>query len=105
MAKIACIMSDEKHAAGRGGMGAVMGSKMLKAIIAQGRGMIQPNDPKKLHDVIEDFKKKFDANPVCGLLKAHGTNVLTKGVNAGSILPTHNYQTGHFPDELAEPVN
>ena len=47
MAMLACIMNDKDRAAGRTGLGAVMGSKNLKAIAVHGTGSVTPADTKK----------------------------------------------------------
>ncbi len=65
MSRIACIMSDQFRAAGRGGLGAVMGSKNLKAIAARGSGKVGVANPEKFQEVCRDHQEKNTGR--CGL--------------------------------------
>src|SRR5512145_790372 len=60
----ACIINEKTRAAGRGGVGAVMGSKNLKAIAARGDLPIKPADEAKLKSVNERVKKKLEENGI-----------------------------------------
>ncbi|KAH3759801.1 aldehyde:ferredoxin oxidoreductase [Pelomyxa schiedti] len=104
LSKIACIMSDIKHAAGRGGIGAVMGSKMLKAIVCRGGSVVNASNAEALRETNIEMVKKMHANAVCGLLTQHGTNVLMKGCNDAGILPNLNFQSGHCDPTTCEPT-
>ncbi|KAH3745497.1 aldehyde:ferredoxin oxidoreductase [Pelomyxa schiedti] len=119
LSKIACIMSDKKHAAGRGGLGAVMGSKNVKAIICCGGSVVKPHDETLLREassashlwsflmackVHKEKCKKMVANGVVGLLTKHGTNVLMKGCNDAGILPSLNFKSGHTDATTCEPA-
>lgn len=94
---IACVMADLYRAAGRGGLGAVMGSKNLKAITARGEGKIGVFDPEKFKEVTAATRKKILDGPVTsGALPSYGTQVLMNLINNSYILPTRNHQSGHF---------
>jgi aldehyde:ferredoxin oxidoreductase len=85
--------------AGRGGVGAVMGSKGIKAIILDDDGMKMrtPADPEKFKAANKAFAKGLRKHPVTGEgLPAFGTNVLTNVVNEAGGYPTHNFKTGQF---------
>ncbi len=85
--------------AGRGGVGAVMGSKGLKAIIVDDEGMPRrsPADPEKFKEANKAFVAGLRKHPVTGEgLPAYGTNVLTNVVNEAGGYPTHNFSTGQF---------
>lgn len=85
--------------AGRGGVGAVMGSKGIKAIILDDEGMKmrKPADPEKFKAANKAFAEGLRRHPVTGEgLPAFGTNVLTNVVNEAGGYPTHNFQTGQF---------
>jgi aldehyde:ferredoxin oxidoreductase len=97
LVRFACIINDKTRALGRGGAGAVMGSKNLKAIAARGDAIIGAADEKKLAEVKEQIKKKIDDNGIAKALTAYGTGVLVNIINENYIHPTRNFQTAHFP--------
>lgn len=100
-ASIACTdmeMRPTRHA-GRGGVGAVMGSKGVKVIVLDDSGMKtrSPKDPEKFKAAIKEFAEGLQKNPTTGQgLPAYGTNVLTNVINEAGGYPTHNFLTGHF---------
>ncbi len=85
--------------AGRGGVGAVMGSKGIKAIILDDDGMKMrtPADPEKFKAANKAFAAGLRKHPVTGEgLPAFGTNVLTNVINEAGGYPTDNFQKGQF---------
>ncbi len=85
--------------AGRGGVGAVMGSKGVKAIIVDDEGMKMrsPADPEKFKAANKAFAAGLRKHPVTGEgLPAFGTNVLTNVVNEAGAYPTNNFRKGQF---------
>jgi aldehyde:ferredoxin oxidoreductase len=85
--------------AGRGGVGAVMGAKGIKAIILDDEGMKMraPADPEKFKEANKAFSKGLSKHPVTGEgLPAFGTNVLTNVLNEAGGYPTNNFSTGKF---------
>ncbi len=92
------IMTDKTHMAGRGGAGAVMGSKNLKAIVAGGSKLILADDPDKFNNLTRAFAKKVLSNP--GVKRRHeiGTVMWVKMSNDAGFLPTNNFQSGVFDD-------
>ncbi|WP_281034199.1 aldehyde ferredoxin oxidoreductase family protein [Methanoplanus limicola] len=98
LALIACIINEKARAAGRGGAGAVMGSKNLKAIAARGDLPIKPADEAQLNIVKERVRKKIEENGIEKALHDYGTAVLINILNENYLLPTRNFQTAHFPD-------
>ena len=94
----ACIMNDLHRAAGRSGVGAVMGSKNLKAIAVVGTGAVTCADPKAFESAVVKARDKIHKHPVGGTgLRLYGTDVLTNILNQIGGYPTKNYQDGHFP--------
>ena len=94
----ACIMNDLHRAAGRSGVGAVMGSKNLKAIAVVGTGAVTCADPKAFESAVVKARDKINKHPVGGAgLRLYGTDVLTNILNQIGGYPTKNYQDGHFP--------
>ncbi|PWI49300.1 aldehyde ferredoxin oxidoreductase [Candidatus Heimdallarchaeota archaeon B3_Heim] len=92
------IVTDRTHTAGRGGAGAVMGSKNLKAIVTHGTEKIEANDPEQFKKLTRTFTKKVRNNP--GVKRRHeiGTVMWVKMANEAGFLPTHNFQAGVFED-------
>jgi aldehyde:ferredoxin oxidoreductase len=85
--------------AGRGGVGAVMGSKGVKAIVVDDEGTTrrEPADPEKFKAANKAFVAGLRKHPVTGEgLPAYGTNVLTNVVNEAGGYPTNNFSTGQF---------
>ncbi|ORJ60456.1 aldehyde ferredoxin oxidoreductase family protein [Geothermobacter hydrogeniphilus] len=84
---------------GRGGVGAVMGSKRVKAIILDDAGRKQraPKDPEAFRDANRIFVEGLRKHPVTGEgLPAYGTNVLTNVLNEAGGYPTRNFTSGVF---------
>ena len=95
----AAIMNDKDRAAGRGGMGAIMGSKHLKAVVAIGSKEIQVAHPDALKELLTKVDRLIDKNPVTGKsLQLLGTSVLVNVINAHGMYPTENFQRGVFND-------
>jgi aldehyde:ferredoxin oxidoreductase len=85
--------------AGRGGVGAVMGSKGVKVFVLDDTGMKMrsPKDPDKFKAANKTFADGLKSNPVTGQgLPAYGTNVLTNVINEAGAYPTNNFQKGQF---------
>ncbi len=85
--------------AGRGGVGAVMGSKGIKVIVIDdsGTGPRQAADPDKFKEANTRFVQGLRKHPVTGEgLPTYGTNVLTNVVNEAGAYPTRNFMWGNF---------
>lgn len=99
LSKIAAIMNDKDRAAGRSGVGAVMGSKNLKAIVVTGNLKVSLYDEEATRANNKEATQKLKDNPVTGEgLPAYGTAVLVNVINANGMLPTNNFQEGVFAD-------
>jgi len=94
MVSYASTLSELRFAAGRSGMGAVMGSKKLKAIAVKGSGRVAVADREKLVALTRQVNKEIKDNTSCGTLTLYGTwNNLTP-LQLMGILPTKNFQAG-----------
>jgi aldehyde:ferredoxin oxidoreductase len=95
---VANVINDMHRAAGRTGVGAVMGSKNLKAVAVVGTGAVEVADPEAfLSEVLKGRQMIFD-DPVGGTgLPTYGTEVLVNILNQVGGLPTRNWQDGYFP--------
>ena len=85
--------------AGRGGVGAVMGSKGVKVIVIDDAGTKarSPQDADKFREANKAFVAGLRKNPTTGEgLPAYGTNVLTNVINEAGAYPTKNFQLGQF---------
>ncbi|NYE56668.1 aldehyde ferredoxin oxidoreductase family protein [Carboxydothermus ferrireducens] len=104
LSPIAAVMNEKYRAAGRSGVGAVMGSKNLKAIVVRGSGKIEPAEPEKTKELLSRLLKKIREDGVTGQgLPNYGTAVLVNIINENGILPTNNFQKSYFPtaDEIS----
>ncbi len=85
--------------AARGGLGAVMGSKRLKAIVVDS-GKVKRNPPaypEKLHTAVKRFARALMAHPASGKsLPIYGTDALVGPINKLGGLPTRNFRSGSF---------
>ena len=94
---MAAIMNDEDRAAGRSGVGAVMGSKNLKAIVVKGSGKPLVPDAEKIKELNKKQLAKIKENGVTGSgLPTYGTAVLVNIMNELGSLPTNNFLKGQF---------
>jgi len=90
---IASIMNEKYRAAGRSGVGAVMGSKNLKAVVVRGTGSVESADEEKTKAVIKDVLAKIKENAVTSTgLPTYGTAILVNVINETGIYPTRNFQ-------------
>lgn len=95
------IVSNERIA-GRTGVGAVMGSKRLKAVSVDGSRKLEMDDPEAFKEYTKTVRALFRDHPVLGHgLEAFGTAGIVKTTNARNILPTHNFKYGHFKDAMS----
>ncbi|HNE00297.1 MAG TPA: aldehyde ferredoxin oxidoreductase family protein [Plasticicumulans sp.] len=94
----AAIVNDLHRAAGRSGVGAVMGSKNLKAVVVRGTiGMNKVKDPVAFHAASEAAKKVLADNAVTGAgLPKYGTQVLMNVINEIGAMPTRNWREVQF---------
>ncbi|AEA33759.1 aldehyde ferredoxin oxidoreductase family protein [Hippea maritima] len=104
LVKFAAIMNDKSRAAGRTGVGAVMGSKNLKAIVVRGSENINVMDKAAFMEAVKSKVDIIRKNPITGEgLPKLGTKVLDSIINQSGLYPTKNFQFGTF--EYTEEVN
>jgi aldehyde:ferredoxin oxidoreductase len=101
---ISSIINEKGRAAGRTGVGAVMGSKNLKAIVVKGNKRPEVKNKSKFSQVVKEKITKLRNNSITGEgLPKLGTKVLDSIINANGMYPTKNFQSGTF--EYVEEVN
>jgi aldehyde:ferredoxin oxidoreductase len=98
--KIACINSDLYRQAGRGGVGAVMGSKRLKAIVISGENGAALHDRKQVFGLNKANYQRALVSPVAQARMKYGTPLTLNITHAGGILPTKNFQFGTWEKAL-----
>ena len=98
LVRYAGITNDLRHFNGRNGMGAVMGSKNLRAIAVRGSQRYQTlaHDPESLMALGRKLAKGVRENPSSWDLQVRGTPGLVEALNAGGILPTRNFRQGVY---------
>jgi len=96
---MAVVMNDEYRAAGRAGLGAVMGSKKLKAIVVSGDKNVPVARPDEFRKVSDRCLDTMAKNAVTGEgLPTYGTAVLVNVINEAGAFPYKNWQSGVNPD-------
>ncbi len=96
LSRYACIMNDRDRAAGRSGVGAVMGSKLLKAVAVRGTTGVAVNDPKRFLDVTREKRKILDPSPARARYSGLGTMAMMDVTQAHGSLPTLNCREVQF---------
>lgn len=96
---ISAVMNDLFRAAGRSGVGAVMGSKNVKAILVRGTGKVENSNADEMKNVLKSALGKLKENGVTGQgLPTYGTAVLVNIINESGLYPVKNFQESYDPD-------
>ncbi len=96
LVKYSSILNNHSRAAARTGVGAVMGSKKLKAIVVKGNHGIKVAEPIKFNRKIDETINKIKNDPAFPALSEYGTSFLVDLAHIGGGLATRNNQTGVF---------
>jgi aldehyde:ferredoxin oxidoreductase len=96
LVRFAAIMNDHHRAAGRGGVGAVMGSKNLKAIVVHGTKEIPQADPEKLKETFKTATATVKEKSAA--FSKYGTSMVVGITGKAGTIPTRNFQTAYFPE-------
>lgn len=97
LVRFACIISEYGRANGRVGMGALMGSKNLKAIAVKGEKRIQIYDRERMEKAAKEILELLHTDDYCTTVVPNvGTNRWLWGINEAGGLSTRNWQTGVF---------
>jgi aldehyde:ferredoxin oxidoreductase len=91
-----CVSSEKYRQLGRGGIGAVMGSKNLKALIVRGWLDVTVPDIKKCLQVVTEIHKKYKITSPENEIYTDGTPLLVDFSQDSGLLPTRNFQEGTF---------
>jgi aldehyde:ferredoxin oxidoreductase len=104
LVRTACIIINRSRAAGRCGLGAVMGSKNLKAIAVKGTGSLEPSDPEGFMDAVEESWERLKKSMGAKLLEKYGTTLVSP-LNNFSLMPMRNFQDGHMHPSKLEKIS
>ena len=98
LVRFGALTNELRHFNGRSGMGAVMGSKHVKAVAVRGTGkyLEAAYEPQPIGDLGRRLAKAVKEHPSSWDLQVKGTPGLTAGLNAAGILPTRNFHEGAF---------
>ena len=92
----ACLSTDQFHKAGRGGAGAVMGSKNLKGVVVRGHGAVEVGDAAAFAADMLRLQRDAVLTPDNAWTWEEGTPAILDAVSAAGALPTRNWRTGTF---------
>ena len=98
LVKMAAIMFSTYNAAGRGGVGAVMGSKRLKAIVVSGRKPVRVADPGRFQQLVDQGRRSIAEAPSAKQKYLYGTAASLAAINEVKALPAYNFQRSYFPE-------
>jgi len=99
LVRYANILNTEYHSASRGGAGAVMGSKKLKAIAIRGTGDISVQNPDRFNETVLRFVDAIERDAHLSFLHDYGTAGTMETANLMHVFPTKNYQLGHTDNQ------
>jgi len=98
LVRFANIVNELKHFNGRNGLGAVMGSKKLKAIAVRGTKPIGLYNKERVSQVTKEITKRVMDNPLSRDLRELGTPAVVRGFYEAGCLPSYNWTTGYFKE-------
>jgi aldehyde:ferredoxin oxidoreductase len=93
------LVNELKHFNGRTGLGAVMASKKLRAIVVRGHDKLEPKDKEGLQNVLQWFREHYNRD--ADMLHKFGTSRNVVAMSADGILPTRNFREGQFEEAKA----
>lgn len=96
LVRFAAIVNELRHFNGRTGLGAVMGSKNLKAIAVRGSEIVRVKSSKNVEDLRKWFTKSLREHPGLKVLQEFGTPKNVLPLNEMGLVPTYNFRAGRF---------
>jgi len=96
LVRVACIMNHRHRASGKCGLGAVMGSKRLKAVAIRGSGSVSVADTGAVWRVVDEALAELRRDPYAQVYARQGTSSLVRAHQAQGRMPTRNYQQTQF---------
>lgn len=107
LVNVSCLLS-ETRAAGRGGLGAVMGSKKLKAIVVRGNNSLEISHEEEFNKVLKKIKQTVKTNPITGsdgTLSRFGTSLLVHRITAAGMVPKDNFSGEPLDFDQVDPFS
>jgi aldehyde:ferredoxin oxidoreductase len=98
LVRFANIVNELKHFNGRNGLGAVRGSKKLKAIAVRGTKPIELYNKERVSQVTKEIIKRVRENPLSRDLRELGTPAVVRPFYEAGCLPSYNWTTGYFKE-------
>jgi aldehyde:ferredoxin oxidoreductase len=98
LVRFANIMHGLKRAAGRTGMGCIMGSKMLKAIAVRGRKGLKANDPNRLLEIYSDHYRQITSTKIYPVISRYGSLTIFCVQNQSGMISVKNNQYNYFEE-------
>jgi len=98
LVRFAIIANNKWRCLGRGGSGAVMGSKKVKGLVWRGEHKVEVAQPERLKELVRDIVERAKTDPAAARYKAMGTVMNVRAVNAVGGFPTRYWQKGRLDD-------
>lgn len=98
LVRYAIISCNLSRAAGRTGMGAVMGSKRLKAVVVRGSKPVKPRDPDLFEKACSQLRERIENHPEFEARKRYGTTRIMDSLAKMGVLPAYHYRSACFED-------
>ncbi|RLE08997.1 aldehyde ferredoxin oxidoreductase [Candidatus Aerophobetes bacterium] len=105
LVRFACIIVNPSRAAGKCGLGAIMGSKNLKAVVVKGRNSIEVAEYKRFIQITRKLSEKIKKSENTTLLRKYGTLVSMFRWNECSSSPVKNFQDGYMDPKKMEKIS
>ena len=96
LVRYACIINDNHHAAGRCGLGAIMGSKKLKAIAVRGTGQVIAKEKEKVSEEAKNIRELIKQDGLAMVMKDSGTPVHLDSMLSVGDMPMKNWTMGRW---------
>jgi aldehyde:ferredoxin oxidoreductase len=98
LVRYSIISCNLARAAGRTGMGAVMGSKKLKAIAVRGDRPVRPLDPERYRNACREFQRRIESHSEFEARGLYGTTRIMDSLARMGVLPAYHYRSAVFPE-------
>ncbi|MFN3803684.1 MAG: aldehyde ferredoxin oxidoreductase family protein [Pyrobaculum sp.] len=98
LVRFATVVSQKGRSGGRPGMGAVMGSKKLKAVVIKGRGEVPMADRSTYQRLAVEAVKEGSSSQSYGFWMRQGTNATVEWAQEAGVLPAYNFSEGQFEE-------
>ena len=101
LSRIANVVYDTERASGRGGLGAVLGSKRVKAVVVEPGEKPKVANPEEFQKLWQEFYDEFAMDPKYEHTRNYGTSDALRSAASLGMSPAYNFSRPYIPDELA----